>query len=191
MESKRVDGVAFVGIAMVKLRPVEKDDLAILYRMRIANDHAFYGWRPITMTGQREWFEAISHDLTKEAFVLVREPGSIDGDDEFEKQFGIDIGFCQVVDIDHRNGTAEVGGFMIDGACQQQGYGSAMIDMLVEFCFNDIGLRKLYLEVFASNNNVVRIYEKLEFSIEGILKEHVWKNGHWQDVLIMAKYRSQ
>jgi len=168
---------------MLRLRPLESSDLGFLHGLRSDSDIAcgFFAWRPITQSQQEKWYDSAMKDLAKVLFIaeIVRL--------ETVEPHGR-IGFCQVADIDHRNGTAEVGGFMISKSSQGRGYGSKMIDMLVEFCFNDIGLRKLYLEVFA-NNIAVGVYKKLGFMIEGTLKEHVWKSGCWQDVLIMSKFR--
>lgn len=172
----------------LKLRPVEEDDLLDLYVIR--SDPAvaaqFFDWRPVTRTGQREWYESIRRAPDKLAFVLVGADPTAQG--RTEQSQHIVIGFGQIVDIDHRNGTCEVGGFMIRPRLQKRGFGEELIKRILSFCAKDIGMRKVCLEVFEDNEVAIEIYKKVGFRIEGTLETHVWKDGSWRNVLMMALF---
>ena len=164
----------------IRLRPVEREDLEALYLMRNESQDAFLSWQPVSYVGQSEWLDRIRHDENKMAFSLVEaDPANL---------LGRLVGFCQIVDIDFRNGTAEIGGFMVATKVRGRGYGHAMVEMLTHFCFVTMGIRKASLTVLASNDVAIQIYEQAGFVCEGTLEKHVWKDGKWRDVLIMSKF---
>ena len=171
----------------LKLRPVEEDDLLDLYVIR--SDPAvaaqFFDWRPVTRTGQREWYESIRAP-DKLAFVLVGADPTAQG--RTEQNQHIVIGFGQIVDIDHRNGTCEVGGFMIRPRLQKRGFGEELVKRILSFCAKDIGMRKVYLEVFEDNEVAIGVYAGLGFKPEGVREAHVWKDGSWRNILMMSLF---
>ena len=173
-----------------RLRPLEEDDLLDLYAIRShpAVAAQFFNWRPITRTGQAEWYESIRQASDRLAFVLVGADPTTQG--RTEAQVDIVIGFGQIVNIDHRNGTCEVGGFMILPRLQKRGYGSQLISLLLDFCENQIGIRKVYLEALAGNE-AIKLYAKLGFKTEGVLVQHVWKDGAWRNVVLMALFTDE
>ncbi len=50
---------------------------------------------------------------------------------------------------------------------------------------------KLCCEVFEFNDKVVKIHEKFGSKIEGVLKEHIFKNGAYHNVVRMAILRDE
>jgi RimJ/RimL family protein N-acetyltransferase len=60
------------------------------------------------------------------------------------------------------------------------------VRLVVNYAFNQLGLRRIYLEVLADNASAIRLYEKCGFKVEGTLRRHVFKDGKLKDVLIMA-----
>ncbi len=70
---------------------------------------------------------------------------------------------------------------------QNNGYGSDAVSTLTRFCFEHLNIHKVYLKVFASNKRAVRCYEKAGFIEEGMLKEHHFSKGKYEDILILAK----
>lgn len=66
------------------------------------------------------------------------------------------------------------------------GLGRKMSECIVEWA-RRIGLRKLYLDVFADNDRAIAIYRSLGFEEEGRFREDVLRaDGSYSDVLIMA-----
>jgi RimJ/RimL family protein N-acetyltransferase len=88
--------------------------------------------------------------------------------------------------IDYRNGTAEVG--LVIGARQYwgQGYAREALLCLMQFAFNQLGLRKLTLRVFADNQRALRLYQRCGFQVEGVLKEQHFAHGRYLDEVHMA-----
>lgn len=67
------------------------------------------------------------------------------------------------------------------------GYGCDAVNTLCNFCFDSLGLHRIYLYVFESNKRAIRCYEKAGFSVEGSLKEHHFISGHYEDVVVMGR----
>ena len=53
-----------------------------------------------------------------------------------------------------------------------------MLITLIKYGFNELNLNRIWCEVY-SNNNSIHLYKKLGFKSEGILREHVYKNGNY------------
>jgi UDP-4-amino-4,6-dideoxy-N-acetyl-beta-L-altrosamine N-acetyltransferase len=70
-----------------------------------------------------------------------------------------------------------------------KGVGNILIGCLKELSFNIINLHSLKLEVIESNKRAVQFYKKIGFKDEGCLKEYVFKNGKWVNVIIMGLIR--
>jgi diamine N-acetyltransferase len=60
----------------------------------------------------------------------------------------------------------------------------------VRYAFSELNLRRIYLRVFAENEGAILLYRRLGFEQEGCLRQHVYKNGRYRDVLVMALLRS-
>ena len=54
-----------------------------------------------------------------------------------------------------------------------------------------MNLNRVYLRVYAENERAVRCYRACGFREEGRLREHVYFDGHYGDVLEMAVLRRE
>lgn len=69
---------------------------------------------------------------------------------------------------------------------QNRGVGTAATRAMLRHGFMDLNLHRIYLTVLAANAPAVRVYEKVGFRHEGRAREAVYKNGTYEDVLLMA-----
>ncbi len=67
-----------------------------------------------------------------------------------------------------------------------QGYGSEATTLVRDFAFGALGLRRLTLEVAASNARARRVYARAGFVIEGVRRQVRLVDGLWDDVVDMA-----
>ncbi|MDO4483360.1 MAG: GNAT family protein [Clostridia bacterium] len=111
-----------------------------------------------------------------------------------EYQFAVEdfegylVGRCGITRVDWKNGLAELA-MMIGTPYRGRGYGSEAMELLTDFCFREMNLHKLKVTVFAFNKAAIRCYEKNGFHQEGLLKKEIFRDGAWQDVVIMARFR--
>ena len=77
---------------------------------------------------------------------------------------------------------------MIGTPYRGHGYGSEAMALLCDFCFREMNLHKLKVSVFAFNEPAIRCYEKNGFVREGVLKGEIFRDGQYQDVVLLAKF---
>lgn len=65
-----------------------------------------------------------------------------------------------------------------------QGYGSYLKKYVIEQC-RALDYHHLVAKIFATNDTSIEYNRKLGYTIVGRQKEIGFKNGHWQDVVIM------
>ncbi len=88
--------------------------------------------------------------------------------------------------IDQKNKTAELGIFLKPGISRGKGLGTFAINKILQYSFEELGLEKVYLEVLDFNLNAIALYEKLNFKIEGKLRQHIVKDGKRIDLILMG-----
>ena len=101
------------------------------------------------------------------------------------------IGDVGLHNLNWKDRQAEVGIVIGEKAYWGQGYGSDAMRLILRHAFNNLNLHRVVLQVFADNPRAVRSYEKVGFTHEGRLREDVFKNGRYIDVLIMSILRSE
>lgn len=81
--------------------------------------------------------------------------------------------------------------FYLDGALQGKGVGSQVEYWLLDHAFNTVGLAKLNCEVLQSNMAVIRLHQKFGFTIEGVRRQNVCKDGSRIDVVLLGITREE
>ena len=108
-----------------------------------------------------------------------------------EYQFAVEdfegdlVGRCGIIRLDWKNRVAELA-IMIGTPYRGRGYGSEAMELLRDFCFREMNLHKLKVSVFAFNEAAIRTYEKCGFVREGVLKEEVFRDGAYRDVVLLS-----
>jgi RimJ/RimL family protein N-acetyltransferase len=75
---------------------------------------------------------------------------------------------------------------MIGPRGRDRGLGTEAIRMFVGYGFEQLGLHRISLGVFAFNPRARRVYEKVGFVVEGVLRdEHRWED-QWIDSTVMS-----
>jgi RimJ/RimL family protein N-acetyltransferase len=77
------------------------------------------------------------------------------------------IGTCQLHDIDRGAGTAQLQIRIGERDAWGRGYGTEAVRLLVRHAFEELGLNRVDLHVFATNEPAIRAYEKAGFVHEG------------------------
>lgn len=95
------------------------------------------------------------------------------------------IGVIYLNRLDLNNKHAYLG-IYADNNCPLTHKGSRLMDCLKYVSFGLLRLHTLKLEVLKGNYGAITFYKKEGFNQEGDLKEFIYKENKWQDVIVMG-----
>ncbi len=98
----------------------------------------------------------------------------------------VPVGSVYIRDIDRTHRKAEYGIFIGEEAARGRGVGTVAAKLMLEYCFGQEQLHKVFLRAFADNVRACRSYEKAGFVQEAYLKEDVCIDGVYRDMVLMA-----
>lgn len=167
----------------LRLRPVEASDLEFL--RDLANEpevrRRVVGWDwPLSLAGQERWFESGPDSASTRRFIV-------------ETAEGERLGLTGLWDINWHDRTAR-SALKLGGSpnVRGRGIGTGAIRLLMEFAFDDVGLNRLYSEILATNEASLAAYvRKSGWTKEGVLREHVWRDGSFVDAIQVGILRSE
>jgi len=98
---------------------------------------------------------------------------------------GIYFGTIYLNKIDFKNIHAYIGIYS-NPYTEIKNKGHLLIQCIKKLAFEVVELHTLKLEVIDNNQKAIYFYKKSGFNEEGRLKEFVFKDGQWHDVIIMG-----
>jgi RimJ/RimL family protein N-acetyltransferase len=104
----------------------------------------------------------------------------------YDQQSSKLIGEIGISAIDLKNKHAEIGMAIGDKSYWSKGYGKDLVKTTVRYCFKKLGLNKVYLDVWSENKRAIKCYEGCGFKKDGLLREHVFRDGKYHDKWIMS-----
>ena len=103
---------------------------------------------------------------------------------------GVMIGQCALFNLHPVAHRMELGITIGDQNYWGKGYGSEAVQLLVDYGFRHHNLHRIFLEVHARNERAIRAYQACGFVEEGRLRQHVWSDGSYDDLVIMGVLRA-
>jgi RimJ/RimL family protein N-acetyltransferase len=100
------------------------------------------------------------------------------------------IGDIELDHISWRGGDAELRVRIGEKELWDKGYGTDAVLTLINYAFDKMSLRRIYLRVYSSNARAIRCYEKAGFHKEGRLKRRS-QTGHMEEIFLMGIQRSE
>lgn len=101
------------------------------------------------------------------------------------------IGNIKIDQISWIHGRGEYGILIGDTNEWGKGYAKEASQLIIDYCFEKLNLRKVTLGVLAENKEAVDLYKKLNFQQEGYYKEHSFHDGRFMDVIRMAIFKNE
>jgi RimJ/RimL family protein N-acetyltransferase len=72
-----------------------------------------------------------------------------------------------------------------------KGYGTEAMQLMLEYGFTELNLRRIFLNVFGYNPRAIRSYEKAGFRHEGRMREALLREGKRWDLIYMGILREE
>jgi len=101
------------------------------------------------------------------------------------------IGVCGIHSIDWPSSHGTTGTNIGDKTAWRKGYGSEAMALRTEYAFRWLNLHKLTSSAFDDNTPSKRALMKAGYREIGIHREHIWREGRWQDLWLCEVLRAE
>lgn len=174
-------------MTLVRLRPLAVSDLPRVLEWR--HNEAFWlanGW-PMGLPAEQlqDWFVRLLNnppvDLVRKG-VVVNTP---------EHPEGYLVGFVDLLELNPLEKRARLHIAIGEEGFWEQGVGYAAGSQMLEHGFSELSLERITAEVQSSNRPMLHLLEKLGFQLEGILRQHVTRQGVKQDLYLFGMLHSE
>lgn len=104
-----------------------------------------------------------------------------------DKATGANIGRCGIHNWNAEHRRAEIGYVMEEENYKRKGLMTEALGAVIEYGFNKINLHRMEALVGAGNIPSLRLMEKYNFVKEGLLRQHYYTGGQYQDSVVFSK----
>lgn len=167
--------------ADIYLRLMDEEDADLIIRWRNSEfvRRNFIYQKPFTRQGHAAWIrEMIDTGKAVQFIICVKDTGK-------------PVGSVYLRDIDENHHKAEYGIFIGEKDALGKGFGTQAARLMIGYGFEELNLHKLMLRVLAENLPARKSYEKAGFVEEAYLKDEVFLENHYKDVIYMAVIREE
>jgi RimJ/RimL family protein N-acetyltransferase len=171
---------------LIGLRALEQEDLPQLLEWRNAPQmRQFFRERhELGMDDQLAWLERVSGQRGRPRDTLMFAIERLSERDL--------VGACGLCYIDWISATAELSLYIGAGlAYVEETFAPEACRILIAHAFDELNLRRLWVEVFAFDDAKVALLETLGFALEGTLREHRFHAGAYHDSLMYGLLRGE
>ena len=162
--------------ADIYLRLMDEGDTDRIIRWRNTEfvRRNFIYQKPFTRQGHMAWIrEMIVTGKAVQFMICVKDTGK-------------PVGSVYLRDIDHNHHKAEYGIFIGEREALGKGFGTQAAELMIRYGLEELKLHKVMLRVLAENFPARKSYEKAGFVQEAYLKDEVFLENQYKDVIYMA-----
>lgn len=160
----------------IYIRPMTYGDVPDFVRWRNSEEvRKFYIYRGVfTVESQTAWMKA-NIDTGRAASMIV-----------CEEENDRPIGCVYLQNIDKTHNKAEYGVLIGEEDARGHGYGARIAGLMLKFAFEELKLHRVYLRALEGNERAIKGYVDAGFEKEGFLKDDVFIDGEYRNVIWMA-----
>lgn len=164
---------------LIGLTAVEKTDIKQLmdWRNNAENRKYFREYRELNMTMQEQWFQQkVINDQNTIMFSIRRL-----NDNEL-------LGCCGFVYINwvHRHADLSLYIGWEDVYIDEVGYAEDACRVLLNYGFEELGFNKVWTEIYEFDDRKRKLYDKIGFKQDGLLRQNYYSDGRWFDSRILS-----
>ncbi|KAF2485856.1 acyl-CoA N-acyltransferase [Neohortaea acidophila] len=170
---------------------MEKEDEDYLFTLAQDADSYLNSWNSLPTPPGTAQAKSMYEEMSKALLnAVVCLPASTkpeaDGTTALAKPTPIGTVILGSRDAMRANNRAGFLGITIEDQYQGQGYGSEVINWVLDFGFRYMNLHRVELQTFGSNLGAIRLYERLGFVHEGRRRETTFREGEYVDSVVMG-----
>jgi RimJ/RimL family protein N-acetyltransferase len=165
----------------VYLRAVEKDDAAVIQKWHNDPDVrrlSRSGGLSVSRVAEEE--EIATASAVHDVYLMIAQTAN-----------NKPIGFIRpkVTDTTSRNVWLR---FVIgEKSAQGRGYAHEALMLTLDWLFNEQNMHKVTLETYATNKRALRFFEKIGFKKEGVLRDALYQDGTYHDIISFGLLASE
>jgi RimJ/RimL family protein N-acetyltransferase len=132
---------------------------------------------PQSLTNEEEYIARMGNTTKEVALgIVIKETGAF-------------IGVMGLHEIDWANRHATTGALIGEKTYWGQGYGTDAKMALLDYAFNTLNLHKVCSRVFGFNKRSLAYNLHCGYTIEGIQKQQIFREGHYRDVAVLGVFK--
>ncbi len=155
----------------VALRLMRRDDSERVLAWRNSPEVAAYMYTDYAISSEEHarWLSAALSAADRRYWIIAMD--------------GAPVGLANLARIDNAAGRCEWAYYLADSATRGKGVGAQVEYAVIRYVFTCLKLNKLWCEVLLENEAVWKLHESFGFRREALLRQHVCKDGRFQDVV--------
>ncbi len=163
----------------VYLVSIEREDLPFLRVWRNRTDYRKYfrEYKEISSDMQNSWFE---NNVLKDPSTIMFSIKDI----KTNELLGC-CGLCYINWV-HRNADLSLYIGWNNEYIDQKGFAEESCKLLFNYGFKELGLQKIWTEIYEFDNKKYELYHKMGFHDDGILRNQYFYDGKWWNSYIMS-----
>lgn len=171
-------GAVFLQGDKINLRTIEEEDIEFLRdNINEAEIRKNIGSRmPKNIEQERDFFEEVISSDEDVHLAISREEDI--------------IGIVSLEEHDKDLQVSEIG-IWIEPEHHGNGYGTEAARLITDYGFNELNLHKIMARVYRENTGSQRIWEKLDFTKEGELREQAYIEGEFRNVYLYGILKTE
>ncbi len=160
----------------IRLRPLAEGDTERIVRWRSRPEvvAGLFSERGPTAEEHERWFKSYLQDDHRQEFVIEM------------IETGQPVGTIGLNNLDFHHMHGEFGVLIGEDSVRGKGIAHKAGVAILRYAFKELGLERVYLLVFPGNEAANRLYHRLGFVEEGILRNHIFKDNEFRDVVMMS-----
>ncbi|MBA9025651.1 GNAT family N-acetyltransferase [Peribacillus huizhouensis] len=163
---------------MVYLREITEGDLKVINKHRSDKElitSLVTPFRYINNETDDKWFQSYQNNRNNNIRCVICTKES----DEV-------VGVAYLLNIDWITKSAEFGIFIGELNYRGKGIGKKATIEMLQHGFNDMNLNRIQIRVLENNIPAINLYNKMGFKEEGLLREAIFKNNEYHNLIIMS-----
>lgn len=101
------------------------------------------------------------------------------------------IGLVNLDGLDWPNSHVEIGIALTDPDARGLGLATETITLLIQYCFDELGLHRIWARIIEDNSPSLHLFDKLGFQKEGALRQHVLRRGQYRDMYLYSLLKDE
>jgi [ribosomal protein S5]-alanine N-acetyltransferase len=175
----------------VVLSAIEPEDIPAIVRWRNlpAVYSGFIEYEPLSTTRQQGFLEGLTPNGARRLWLInARDANAV----TYEKRLrptvdAVPVGTVGIMDLDWRNRQCEFGPIFIgEMAYRGRGVAKDAEILVLDYCFNHLGLHKVIAHVPESNADVIRLHEAAGFRRDTTLRDHIFRQGRFEGLHLLS-----